>query len=307
MIEKKAEMRLDGWLYPAWWLTFFFGLALALVPVGSVESGLNPADPGLPPSDAYGQTGIPGNNVSAMCVSCHSDAPIDGMASHFVSGSERRTNDKATKERTVSWTASGRASKYGNFSAWTSDNTTTGELICESCHSLTRNVAGGNNLLEESYPWSVRPAQPNDLSSPSRNLCEGCHTTATLSPTPGFPGKHPMTGDLLSKGSTLSTAGSPFTRAFIDNVTDMGGGGSDVRYPAAHTLPCLSCHGNGHTGYTLTGARILRRGFSRDSVLYGAGVVGVGATQTDRQFDLEPGRLIRNFTPLCDACHTTND
>ena len=307
MIGERPKKRLEGGICPAGWPAVFLGLALAVAPVGSADCGLNPANPGLPPANAYGQTGIPGDNVSAMCVDCHTDAPKDGMTSHFVSGTTRRTNDQATKERTAIWTTTGRASKYGNFSTWKSDNTTTGELICESCHSLVRNVAGGNNLLEESFQWSVRPAQPNDLNSPSTNLCEGCHTAATLSPTPGLPGKHPMTGDTLSSGTTLSTAGSAFTRAFVDNVTQMGGVGSDVRYPAANTLPCLSCHGNGHTGYTLTGARILRRGYSRDPASVGSGVVGAGVTQTDRQFDLEPNRLIRNYTPLCDACHTAND
>ena len=93
-------------------------------------------------------------------------------------------------------------------------------------------------------------------------------------------------------------------------MTEMGGVGSEVYYPAANRLPCLSCHGNGHTGFPGTGARILRRGYSRSLTAPGTGVAGVDNTSIDRQYDIDPAgvsRLITNFTPLCDACHKAND
>ncbi len=280
--------------------------------IAAAGGGLNPADPGLPVVDnVYGRNGIANNNVSAMCISCHTAVPSAGRTTHFVShystkdGANRTTTPtgESSKERTAAWTGSGWASRYGNFTTWTSDNTTTGEMICESCHSIVRNVAGGNNLLESSLPADPRPSQPNTLSSTSTTLCEGCHVSGTL---PGhYP--HPMTGDLTGDGSPLSNADSPFTRAYVNPGTEMGGSGSEVKYPAANALPCLSCHGNGHTGYPGTGARIVRRGYGRDPNALGSGVTGLDNTGIDRQVDKDPVHMISNFTPLCDACHKTND
>jgi len=289
------------------------GVLLLAGALGGAEGAMNPASPGLPSVDnVYGRSGIPNNQVSAMCIACHTAVPVAGRTSHFVShystrdGANRTTTSsgKSGKERTAPWTGSGISSRYGNFSTWASDNTAPGEMICESCHNMVRNVAGGNNLLESSLPGDPRPAQPTTLSSPTTTLCEGCHVTASL------PGKHPMTGDTLSDGTTLSTADTGFTRGFVSPSTEMGGAGSEVRYPAANSLPCLSCHGNGHTGYPGTGARILRKGYSREPGKVGNGVSGADNTGIDRQYDIDPGgsvRLIGNFTPLCDACHKTDD
>lgn len=276
-------------------------------------AAMNPASPGLPAVDnVYGRNGIPNNQVSAMCISCHSALPIAGRTGHFVShysvrdGANRTTtaSGKSTKERTAVWTGSGIASKYGNFSTWLSDNTTAGELICESCHNIVRNAAGGNNLLEGSTIGDPRPLQPTTLTSATTTLCEGCHVSATLV------GKHPMTGDTLSDGTTLSTADTGFTRGYVSPSTEMGGAGSEVFYPAANSLPCLSCHGNGHTGYAGTGARLLHKGYSREPGKVGSGVVGTDNTGIDRQYDRDPSgtnRLITNWSPLCDACHKAND
>jgi hypothetical protein len=285
--------------------------------LGGAAGGMNPASPGLPAVDNVYQgqpaEGIPNNNVSAMCVSCHSPVPRDGKTGHFVShystedGDNRTTTaaGESTKERTSAWSGSGWASKYGNFNTWTSDNTATGEMICESCHNLVMNVAGGNNLLESSLPGDSRPAQPNTLTSATTTLCEGCHVSGTLT------GHHAMTGDTLSDGTTLSTADTGFTRGYVNPDTEMGGTGSGVKYPAADTLPCLSCHGNGHSGFTFTGARITQKGDSRDpGDPPGTGVVGIDNTGIDRQYDIDQtgvNRMITNYTPLCDACHKTND
>ena len=294
----------------------FLSLAgFLLLPV-TVGGGLNPDSPGLPAVDnVYGRNGIAGNGASAMCLSCHSATPIPGETAHFVAhfsakdGANRTTTPAniPLKERTGAWTGSGASSKYGNFLTWTSDNTTRGELICESCHNLLRNVAGGNNLLESSLPSNPRPGQPNDLNSATTTICEGCHVTGTL------PGHHPMTGDGVTGGGVLSTVDTVSVRGYVSSGTEMGGAGSGVFYPAAAALPCLSCHGNGHAGYAGTGARILRRGYSRDSVTvgaYGTGVAGADNTGIDRQYDIDSAgvnRLIRNFAPLCDACHKTDD
>ncbi len=273
-------------------------------------AGLNPGNPGLPAMDnVYGLNGVPNNSASAMCVACHHAVPLSGRTAHFVhrAGKTTAAQDRSDKERTATWSGSQSVSKFGDFTASppTSATGSVGELICESCHDIVRNVAGGNNLLESSLPSDTRPAQPNTLTGPTTTLCEGCHVTATL------PAHHPMTGDTLSDGSTLSTSDSSFTRGFVSPATEMGGSGSEVLYPAADTLPCISCHGNGHGGFAGTGARTLRRGFGGASTPSpGGSVAGADGSGIDRQYDIDPtgsNRLITNWVPLCDSCHKTND
>lgn len=295
---------------------FFPALFVLFAGAGSAfgGGGMNPADFGLPLVDnVYNRNGVPNNGASAMCFSCHSPSPGSGNTSHFVAhysstaGAMRATTTAniPIKERTQPWTQSGGMSKYGQNIGTnpSSDNATTGEIICESCHNLLRNMSGGNNLIESSLPTDARPGAGNDLTSPTTTLCEGCHVSGTLQ------GHHPMTGETVSGGAVFSTEDSPSVRGYVNPTTEMGGAGSKVRYPAANTLPCISCHGNGHTGYTGTGARILHRGYGSGTAPGGA-VAGADVTGTDRQHDIDPtgvNRLITNYTPLCDACHKTDD
>ncbi len=273
-------------------------------------AGLNPASVGLPVVDnVYGLSNIPGGALSATCVSCHTLVPIPGRSTHFVRRNSGTTLQPA-KERTDAWTGSGGRSKYGNFGTQASVTGVAGEMICESCHNLKTNVQGGNNLLESSLQVGARPAQPNTLTSVSTTLCEGCHVSATL------PGHHPMTGDLTSTGGTLSNtdASSTATRVFVDNTNPLPygvGSTSEVIYAGSNRVICISCHGNGHDGYTGTGATILRRGWagtgSISPIIPGSAVVGVDTSGLDRQSDLSPTRLISNWQPLCDACHKGDD
>jgi hypothetical protein len=289
---------------------------VALLP-SVVTGGMDPSNFGLPSvaGAVYGLAGpIAANGASAMCVECHTAVPVVARSSHFVhqytGGTTRNTNNQAATERVDIWSDSGGRSKYGNFTLpVTSVTAVNGEMICESCHNVITNVPGGNNLIEKSFLNDTRPVTPNTLTSATTTLCEGCHTTASL------PGHHPMTGDRTNSGVVLSNtdASSTFTRLFVDNVTPVGGATSEVLYPGANRLPCLSCHGNGHTGFTGTGARFLRRGYagaaSTSPASPGTGVVGVGVDGGQRQFDFDSSgntRMIPNWQPLCDACHTVD-
>lgn len=278
------------------------------------DGGLNPANPGLPKA-SYGTDNVPNNGASAMCVDCHTVAPVVGRGSHFVHQTSRTTSsaDQTAKERLLAWSTTTALSKYGNFVASPPISVTgvKGEIICESCHNIILNRKGGNNLVESSFNSDLRPAQPNQIDSSTTTLCEGCHVTASL------PGHHPMTGDTTSNGTILSNSDptSAFTRLFIDNTNPVPAGStSEVIYPGANKVNCISCHGNGHTGYTNTGARILRRGWAGPASItpidYKTGVVGAATDGAQRQFDKDPSgviRLVPNWQPLCDACHTLDD
>jgi predicted heme/steroid binding protein len=55
----------------------------------------------------------------------------------------------------------------------TRTNYTTREIICESCHNILVNTAGGNNLLGPGPVQTVAAAE--DMSVTAPNLCVGCH------------------------------------------------------------------------------------------------------------------------------------
>lgn len=179
-------------------------LLIAGAPV-LVGAGLNPARPGLAPAVYAGKT-LQNNAFSAMCVDCHSTVPVRGThtGSHFVSKGPDVTGADVTHSgggfgtpgqqsqagvRTngayfkVSAWSSGAASKYGDVSTDNSystvstgnhtgvvDNTASNyanrEIICESCHNILVNAAGGNNLL-------TTPVAQTDDATPS--ICIGCH------------------------------------------------------------------------------------------------------------------------------------
>jgi hypothetical protein len=147
-------------------------------------------------------TAVTMNNGSVMCVDCHTRNPsthaspsnfpggsfsYNFLGSHFVTSTFadtntgggypgavsgiRATNDYYVK-RDQAWPATGRMSKYGrNVSgSLLSDNTTgagaTGrQIICESCHNITRNW-GRYKLLGKIDNASL---------AGDSNLCAGCH------------------------------------------------------------------------------------------------------------------------------------
>ncbi len=300
-------MTARGWLIGA-------GVALW---AAAAPAGLNPADPGLPDAQAYG-TSYPGNAVSALCIDCHTATPVAG-GSHFVDhydGSGVKATANTTWEKLDAW-PSGGLSKFGSAAppdpAAQSQTGTAGELICESCHNLVTNAAGGNNLLEGYRP----EADPSAL-------CEGCHTAQAAGP----PGHHPMTDDGVDTGSAA--------------IRYPAAAGSGVTYPGANQVACATCHAP-HAAQAQTGARILRRGLSAVTALpnvqgkpvnvnYYDDVPETGDLQGNvkdwcadhpalgcaqpgllRQSDLSalPAtsayRLVSNPDPLCDACHVYND
>ncbi len=149
----------------------------------------------------------PNNQASAMCVDCHTVQPKAG-GSHYVNATSTAgaTNsggsgidatgaitprDNGAYFKVSLWTANGSTgaatySKYRNTSdqSVVPDNTVAGvttavtdatlsnyadyDIICESCHNIVINDAGGNNLLEAQVDneWE---------DTPVADLCVGCH------------------------------------------------------------------------------------------------------------------------------------
>ena len=183
---------------------------------GAAVAGMNPNDFGL-----AGGTAVYNTAKSRMCVECHSTVPGNTAANqrgtHFVVGNntdQTRTgggwvgNSKAGVRmnaayfRVAQWPVGGTYSKYGGDGA---DNTSyysgatdnqaglakalavgsatynTAEIICESCHNVVKNVAGGNNLVapmtSATYTANngdntqVTPAEAGNEAT----LCVGCH------------------------------------------------------------------------------------------------------------------------------------
>jgi hypothetical protein len=291
-------------------------VVLGVVWWSAAWGGLNPADPGLPTAQAFGRT-YDNNAASSMCLDCHTASPKPG-GTHFVShydGSAVRPTGNLAYERLVAWPGGAfLLSKYAVPAPpdplAASVTGQQGQVICESCHNLSRNAAGGNNLLE---PY-------RDLADPT-GLCQGCHPAQAA----GLPAHHPLTVHITD----------PTRPAWVRYPPTPGSGVPDLG--AWDRVTCTSCHG-GHGAQLETAARVLRRGWSAVTGI--AGVLGQpvnvfyylseGGTPgtlrlwntgdtvpgIDRQADVDAlsppagdgvPRLVSNRDPLCDACHTYND
>ena len=185
-------------------------VAAGLVAGAPALAGLNPADPGLPTvtdSNIFGG-GIANNQLSAMCLDCHTQIPKAGGGSHYASATAGETNsggsgidntgaittrDSAQYFRLTAWenavlNTNNAYSKYGDAANTlskmidnvtnptattdaTAANYTAYELICESCHNIIVNDAGGNNLLDVNDDGTNVDWQ--DVAEAS--LCVGCH------------------------------------------------------------------------------------------------------------------------------------
>ncbi len=280
-------------------MTLRWTVVLVLIIVADMATaGINPASPGFPVVTTVFGGSYDNNNYSALCVACHTRNPSArtadpaGLGSHFIFGGAGLLTGNTGVERLTAWTdarwgpggsgGSGGLSRYGK----TGDNVnvagTTGEMICESCHNLLINT-GVNKLL----------AADNEATDPSA-LCEGCHARTgaghhVLTPEAGYP----EISTLL--GRTLSNADSYYVR-----IIPLAG--SEVTYPGANAINCRSCH-KPHDAQTQTGARILKRGYrtTDNAAVQGDGVNGMERTTEN---SINPGTpIVKDFEPLCNACH----
>ena len=226
------------------------------------------------------------NNYSAVCVACHTRNPSArtadpaGFGSHFIYGGAALLTGNKGLEKLTPWIAGG-SSRYGR----TGDNVNlvgaVGEMICESCHNMRLN-SGPNKLL----------VNDNETTDPSA-LCEGCHARTG-------PGHHIMTGEASAfHPGVLSTADDFFVR-------NPPLAGSEAMYPVPDGVTCRSCH-KAHDAQTQTGARILKRGYRTGDgfAVQGDGVNGMERTTEN---SVNPGTpIVKDFEPLCNACHKTGD
>jgi len=269
-----------------------FGWTVPLVLIivaGVANAGINPANTGLPTvTTVFGGT-YDNNNYSAVCVACHTRNPSTrtadtaGLGSHFIFGGTGLLTVKTGLENLSAWPVTGGLSKYGKPGDIVNVVGTAGEMICESCHNLLRN-GGVNKLL----------AADNEAIDPSA-LCEGCHARTgaghhILTPEPPT---YPELSTLHP--GTLSTADSYYVRT-------LPLAGSEATYPGANSINCRSCH-KPHDAQTQTGARILKRGYrtTDNAAVQGDGVNGMERTTEN---SINPGTpIVKDFEPLCNACH----
>jgi len=268
---------------------FVWGILVFLLSVAApATAGMNPASLNFPRvTTVFGGT-YDNGSYSAMCVACHTRSPSANPAatsldngSHFTFGGSGLATEpsKYSAEKLTVWLTTGGLSKYGLPGGNVNNVGVTGEMICESCHSMKYNTGKGKLL-----------ALDNAATDPSA-LCEGCHARTG-------PGHHPLTGEASSiYGRLISNVDNLFVR---NPPTPE----SEATYPASDGVNCRSCH-KPHDAQTKTGARILKRGYKTFSNP-GDPVNGLGATGLERQFDIGPTgtpRLVTDYTPLCDACH----
>lgn len=271
-------------------MTLRWTVAIGLIIVaGAATAGINPANPSLPRVTTVFGGSYDNNSYSAVCVACHTrnasarTLNAAGLGSHFIFGGAGLLTGNTGVERLTVWDGpgeSGGLSRYGKTGDNVNVTGVAGEMICESCHNMLRNT-GVNKLL----------ANDNETTDPSA-LCEGCHARTG-------PGHHLMTGETgtippihaLSTADDISVRNPPLA-------------GSGVTYPPspANAINCRSCH-KPHDAQTQTGARILKRGYrtTDNAAVQGDGVNGMERTTEN---SINPGTpIVKDFEPLCNACH----
>lgn len=209
-----------------------FGLTSLVT--GVAFAGINPGNPGLPYQ----------NNQSAICIDCHSVAPggATHYGSHFVYNPMNTASGATNSGGGGSWARTGLASDNGAYfkvTQWNShtyskygggsDNqsyvyggtsNTRGaatlnatassyasrEIICESCHNLVSNVAGGNNLVAvlTSATYTANTGDNVQVVGTADNLAAGNVAAATDAPL------------CVGCHGYLYTAGSTSTGRFAD-------------------------------------------------------------------------------------------
>lgn len=190
-------------------LMLVFG-AFALC-AGMGEAGLNPSNPGLAVSNGSSamcincHTVAPGGGTHFGSHFVYNPAdsparPTNSGGGSVAAGGLNPIRDLGQYFKATQWlaqTGSQSYSKYGRSTDNASvhavnDNATYGaaefliatntayqgyEIICESCHNVVRNVAGGNNLVA---PMTAMTATPQTQVAPwnatnEATLCVGCH------------------------------------------------------------------------------------------------------------------------------------
>ncbi|TAL18690.1 hypothetical protein EPN96_00870 [bacterium] len=294
--------------------------------------------------------GIPADRLSltnswgsALCVECHNANPstrtllpmpgplpagdLETMyrGSHFVKNysagawsAATTTSNTFTAEKVTAWAGSGAFSQYGTLGTNATNAippggpSVAGEMICESCHNVTKNV--GDQLLLENWNNATGVA----------TVCEGCHPNPALGP----PYHH-----ALSSGAASPTSNDvgPDTENPLKHDLNTGHASHVLATPRVDsggiayftgTVTCVTCH-KPHDAMSASAARILRRGNCQFTGVAGmigrqlnvvyydnippgfisGSVVERSATGIGRQSDFSPLQLITNSDPLCDACH----
>lgn len=191
-------------------LILVFG-AFALC-AGMAQAGLNPDNPGLAVSNGSSAMCINCHSVAPGDSGAHwgshfvynpADSPArptNSGGGSVTAGGLNAVRDAGQYFKTTRWTAqtgSTSFSKYGRSTdnasvSAANDNATYGgavflaasaagyqgyEIICESCHNIVRNVAGGNNLVA---PMTAMTATQQTQVAPwtgsdEAPLCVGCH------------------------------------------------------------------------------------------------------------------------------------
>jgi hypothetical protein len=251
---------------------------------GVAAAAMNPANPGFPVVTTVFDRIYDNNNYSALCVACHTRNPGArtsggvGIGSHFIFGGAALATPggKFTLEKLTPWTT-GAMSRYGRPGDNVSGVGVAGELICESCHIVLINTGPMKLVVND-----------NETTDPSP-LCEGCHAKTGT-------GHHILTGE------ATTVDGTPLHNADSATVRNPPLPNSQVTYPGPNAVNCRSCH-RPHDAVTQAGARILKPGAHAgdNTAVSGDGVNGMERTTEN---SINPGTpIVKDYEPLCNACH----
>jgi predicted CXXCH cytochrome family protein len=238
------------------------------------------------------------NNESQLCVDCHGFNPSDYLTAARPTGGlarpSRGANNHSHYVGSVISTGYKRTTAFNGSNAlakWGTDNGTTGNIICESCHywknGNQQSVNNGSNPVNPAdnhialavYGMLTASGNNNNATASDDYLCTACHGAS-----PGGNTSHPVLPTVTAAAST-ELQGTVTGAANVGTNTDNG----YATLNSANRVNCDSCH-RPHNAMSGSGALILE---------------GKPTTPNSAKalFERAAGTNYLNQEGLCSRCH----
>lgn len=160
----------------------------------TAHAAINPAAPGLPAANAYGQVGIPNNEASAMCVDCHTRNPAVRTAPAFANGNTPTRADVNGSHYVMETPVLAHSGGGWSDDRWLGAQYKNGKYMKVSAWGLSTdpNFSGvfskwSNGSYVSLPAWSAAAPTPITVGDYGM-ICESCHNIRINVPVPtGFP------------------------------------------------------------------------------------------------------------------------
>ncbi len=157
----------------------------------TAHAAINPASPGLPAANAYGQTGLLNNEASAMCVDCHSRNPAVRANPTFANSYAPTRADVNGSHYVMETTALAHSGGGWSDDRFTGGQYTNGKYMRGTAWGAATDAmfSGGFSKWSQSTGYVSVPAYSTAAPTPLTPgnfgiICESCHNIRINVPAP---------------------------------------------------------------------------------------------------------------------------